>query len=105
MGERNRRVGIWTAAGLLGTGMVAGAVVSQLGTAAADSSSPTTQTQPADPPGGPGFGPHRGGDGFGALGRLGKPLYGDLTVQGRDGQQHTYRFEIGTRPRPATPSR
>lgn len=88
------RIGAWIAAGVLGGGLVAGAVVSQLGTATAASPSPSPRASgepgaPA-PDGGPmpGFGgrmrglPPLGGVEFGFGGRV---LHSEATVKAPDG--------------------
>ena len=85
------RAGAWIAAGLLGGGFVAGAIVSQLGTATAASSTPSPRASGAPMPyGGPmqGFGgrlrglPPLGGP---ELGLGGKVLHSEATVQAPDG--------------------
>ena len=84
MSNSRRRLTAWTAAGLLGTGALAGAVVSQVGFASADTPAPapggTAASQAPGPLAGhPGI---RGAlrDMFGA-GDLGRPLCGDITVK------------------------
>lgn len=90
------RLSAWIAAGVLGGGVIAGAVVSQLGTATAASPTPTPSPRASGEPGAPmpyggpmqGFGqrlrglPPLGGPqmGFG-----GKVLHGEATVEAPDG--------------------
>lgn len=85
------RTGAWIAAALLGGGFVAGAVVSQLGTATAASSTPSPRASGAPMPyGGPmlRFGerlrglPPLGGPGLGVGGKV---LHSEATVQTPDG--------------------
>ena len=90
------RVGAWIAAGLLGGGVLAGAVVSQLGTATAASPTPSPSPRAYGGPGAPmpyggpmrGFGERRGGLpplGGPAMGFGGKVLHSEATVETPDG--------------------
>ena len=85
MSNSKRRLTAWTAAGLLGTGALAGAVVSQVGFASADTAAPAPNGGVAAPQAPGPLAGHPGVRGalrdmFGA-GDLGRPLCGDITVK------------------------
>lgn len=85
------RVAAWVAAGVLGGGLVAGAVVTQLGVATA--ASPTPRPGSQQPRGHEGFGPM----GPGPLERLGgRVLHGQATIRTPSGADQVVEFQSGS---------